>query len=191
MSESSTAYGQAKYQVRLDWGAAGAERILPGAHLAVVVDVLPSPDGDALSAKLAATLARPDLVALAGSLRNRTAVARCILELQEQRGERLMVAIIAAGHDAADGSRFAIEDQLGAGAVVDALVALGIDHTSPEAAVACAAFEGLRHAATHLIGASGRAVELVEQGRRPEVRFATEIDASTDVPVLRDGVFDA
>jgi len=191
VSESSTAYGQAKYQVRLDWGAAGAERILPGAHLAVVVDVLPSPDGDALSAELAATLARPDLVVLAGSLRNRTAVARCILELQEQRGERLMVAIIAAGHDAADGSRFAIEDQLGAGAVVDALVALGIDHTSPEAAVACAAFEGLRHAATHLIGASGRAVELVEQGRRPEVRFATEIDASTDVPVLRDGVFDA
>jgi len=75
--------------------------------------------------------------------------------------------------------------------VVDALVALGIDHTSPEAAVACAAFEGLRHAATHLIGASGRAVELVEQGRRPEVRFATELDASTDVPVLRDGVFEA
>ena len=191
MSESSTAYGQAKYQVRLDWGAAGAERILPGAHLAVAVDVLPSPDGDALSAKLAATFARPDLVVLAGSLRNRTAVARRILELQEQRGERLMVALIAAGEDAADGPRFAIEDQLGAGAVVDALVALGIDHTSPAAAVACAAFEGLRHAATHLIGASGRAVELVEQGRRPEVRFATELDASTDVPVLRDGVFEA
>ena len=87
--------------------------------------------------------------------------------------------------------RFAIEDQLAAGAIVDALVGLGIDHTSPEAAVACAAFEGLRHAATHLIGASGSAVELVEQGFRADVRFATERDVSQVVPELRDGVFRA
>ena len=75
--------------------------------------------------------------------------------------------------------------------IVDALVGLGIDHTSPEAAVACAAFEGLRHAATHLIGASGSAVELVEQGSRADVRFATERDVSRVVPELRDGVFRA
>lgn len=187
MSDASAPYAQAKYQVRLDWGVAGAGRILPGAHVAVVVDVLPSPDGDAI----AATLAGRALVVLAGSLRNRTAVARRILELQEERGERLMVAIVAAGEDTGDGLRFTIEDQLGAGAVVDALIALGIDHTSPEAAVACAAFEGLRHAATHLIGASGSAAELVGAGRRPEVRSATEIDASTEVPVLRDGTFAA
>ena len=49
----------------------------------------------------------------------------------------------------------------------------------PRRRVACAAFEGRRHAATHLIGASGRAVELVEQGRRPEAGSATELDAST------------
>ena len=40
MSDSGTPFGQAKYQVRFDWGAAGAERILPGAHVVVVVDVL-------------------------------------------------------------------------------------------------------------------------------------------------------
>ncbi|TYL54237.1 2-phosphosulfolactate phosphatase [Agromyces mariniharenae] len=192
MSETRAPYGQAKYQVRLDWGATGAERIVPGAHVAVVVDVLPSPDGEAI----AAALAGRDLVVLEGSLRNRSAVARRILELQEERGERLMVAIVAAGErtggragsevggsDAhSDAVRFAVEDQLGAGAIVDALIALGIDHTSPEAAVACAAFEGLRHAAVHLIGASASGAELVAQGRRPEVRAATEVDASDEVP---------
>jgi len=145
-------------------------------------------------------------VVLAGALRNRTAVARRILALQEPRGERTVVAIVAAGErssgatgaaagarvaTADDAIRFAIEDQLAGGAIVDALVALGIDHTSPEAAVACAAFEGLRHAGTHLIGASGSAVELVEQGYRADVRFATELDAAEVVPELRDGVFRA
>ena len=163
--------------------------------------VLPSPNGGAL----AASLAGRGVVVLAGALRNRTAVAEHILALQEERGERTIVAIVAAGErtnaaersDAEAGAgadepiRFAIEDQLAAGAIVDALVGLGIDHTSPEAAVACAAFEGLRHAATHLIGASGSAVELVEQGYRADVRFATERDVSQVVPELRDGVFRA
>ena len=170
MSETSAPAGQAKYQVRLDWGVAGAERIADGAHVAVVVDVLPSPDGQ----EIAAALAGRDLVVLEGSLRNRSAVARRILELQEERGERLMVAVVAAGEQAGSGEAHG----------VDALIALGIDHTSPEAAVACAAFEGLRHAAVHLIGASASGVELVAQGRRPEVRAATEVDASDVVPEL-------
>ena len=272
MIDSSTPFGQAKYQVRFDWGAAGAERIIPGAHVVVVVDVLsfttavvaavehgvaiaPWPWGDARGAAalaerlggvvagrrgepgpslsptsftgreafdeldgpvvlpspnggaLAASLAGRGVVVLAGALRNRTAVAEHILALQEERGERTIVAIVAAGErttaaershaeaDAGAGAdepiRFAIEDQLAAGAIVDALVGLGIDHTSPEAAVACAAFEGLRHAATHLVGASGSAVELVEQGSRADVRFATERDVSRVVPELRDGVFRA
>ena len=261
MSDSSAPFGQAKYQVRFDWGAAGAERILPGAHVVVVVDVLsfttavvaaaergvpvapwpagdeagaaalaerlggvvagrrgeagptlspmsfagaeavdeldgpvviPSPNGGAIAARLA----EREVVVLAGALRNRTAVADRVLALQEERGERTIVAIVAAGEqetpagaDARSAIRFTIEDQLAAGAIVDALVGLGIDHTSPEAAVACAAFEGLRHATTHLIGASGSAVELVEQGFRTDVRFASERDASRVVPELRGGVF--
>ncbi len=210
MGETSRPFGQAKYQVRFDWGAAGAERILPGAHVAVVVDVLsfttavvaaadqgiavaPSPAADPDGGAIAAALADRDLVVLAAALRNRTAVAERILALQEERGYRMIVAIIAAGDRADDRTpgdlRFAIEDQLAAGAVVDALIGLGIDHTSPEAAVACAAFEGLRHAATHLIGASGSAVELVGRGLRADVRFATERDVSRSVPELRDGVF--
>ncbi len=263
MNDSSAPFGQARYQVRFDWGAAGAERVLPGAHVVVVVDVLsfttavvaaaergvpvaPWPAGDAAGAAalaerlggavagrrgepgpslsptsftgdeavdeldgpvvlpspngsaIAASLDGRDVVVLAGALRNRTAVAERILALQEERGERTIVAIVAAGERTSpapggagvdEAIRFAIEDQLAAGAIVDALIGLGIDHTSPEAAVACAAFEGLRHAATHLIGASGSAMELVEQGFRADVRFATERDVTRVVPELRDGVF--
>lgn len=222
MSDSTTPFGQAKYQVRLDWGLAGAERIVPGAQVAVLVDALSfttaavvaaelgtdgtdgsaatsssaavagaGPTGDAHAATVAAALAGSGVVVLAASLRNRTAVARHVLDLQERRGERTTVAIIAAGEaEPADGGpRFTIEDQLTAGAIVDALVALGIDHTSPEAAVASAAFEGLRHAIVHLIGASGSAVALTAAGRRAEVRLATERDVTMVVPEWRDGAF--
>ena len=75
--------------------------------------------------------------------------------------------MIAAGELAGRGPaaplRFAVEDQLGAGAIVDALGALGIDHTSPEAAAACEAFRGLRGAVRHLLTASGSGQELLER----------------------------
>ncbi|WP_173923540.1 2-phosphosulfolactate phosphatase [Agromyces sp. Marseille-P2726] len=199
--------GQAKYQVRFDWGVGGAHRILAGAHVAVLVDALlfttlvvvaaengeDSPASGVAAAALDAEVAERELVVLAASLRNRAAVADRILALQEERGERMIVAVIGAGEPADNGRgiRFAIEDQLTAGAVVDALVALGLDHTSPEAAVASAAYEGLRQAAVHLIGASGSGAELVAAGRKPEVRLATQLDVTRVVPELRDGVFRA
>lgn len=213
MSDSTAALGQAKYQVRFDWGVDGADRVMPGAHVAVLVDALffttavvveaerqkagtdatAEATGDAHAAALAAALAATGAELFAASLRNRAAVADRILALQEQRGERMVVAVIAVGEPAsADGvSRFTIEDQLTAGAVVDALVALGLDHTSPEAAVACAAYEGLRNAAIHLIGASGSGLELTAAGRRADVRLASERDVTTVVPSWRDGAFRA
>jgi 2-phosphosulfolactate phosphatase len=75
--------------------------------------------------------------------------------------------------------------------VIDALGALGLDHTSPEAAAACEAFRGLRGAARHLLTASGSGQELVERGARDEVLAAAEVDASASVPVLRGGIFEA
>jgi 2-phosphosulfolactate phosphatase len=216
VSDSTTPFGQAKYQVRFDWGAAGAQRILPGAHLVVLVDALSYttsavvvaeqgavPDaataravdavapGDAHAAALAASLATTGVVVLAASLRNRAAVADRILAVQERRGERTTVAIVAAGEPepVGGGTRFTIEDQLTAGAVVDALVSLGIDHTSPEAAVASAAFEGLRRAIVHLVAASASGIALTAAGRRAEVRLATERDVTRVVPEWRDGAF--
>ncbi len=91
--------------------------------------------------------------------------------------------------------RFAVEDQLGAGAVIDALGSLGIDHTSPEAAAACEAFRGLRGAVRHLLTASGSGQQLLlRQGQQPddardEVLSAAAVDAASVVPVLRDGAF--
>ena len=74
-------------------------------------------------------------------------------------------------------------------AIVDALGVRGIDHTSPEAAAAGEAFRGLRAARRHLLAASGSGQELAERGAHDEVRAAAELDASTAVPVLREGVF--
>ncbi|MFD6053908.1 2-phosphosulfolactate phosphatase [Agromyces sp. NPDC060279] len=159
----------------------------PGATL-----VLASPNGATLARGFAvrAEAGGTDTpVVLAASLRNRTAVARRILALQEERGRRLSVAILAAGERGGDGVRFAVEDQLAGGAVVDALVALGIDHTAPEAAVACAAFEGLRRAVGHLQSASGSGVELVGRGVGAGVAAAAQTDVTELVPELRGEVF--
>ena len=251
--------------MRFDWGAAGAERILPGAHVVVLVDALSfttsvvmaaehgvaiAPWGDpddrdgatALARELGGIVAAPrggprpvwspasadadasrsDVVVLASpnggeiaralahdpglrgegshgpvvlaaALRNRAAVAERILALQEQRGERMIVAVVAAGERAGSARdlRPTVEDELVAGAVIDALVGLGIDHTSPEAAVACAAYEGLRQAAVHLISAAGSSVELRELGFGDDVRAATQRDVTRVVPELSDGVFRA
>lgn len=168
---------QQQYQVRFAWGVAGARRIAEDAHLLVWVDVLPDradatdhatdhATHDAAAAPLAALPDGPEVVL--GHLANATAVAGRVTSLQAERGDRCVVAVVAAGtghgaSDAVDGAGspdFAVEDLLGAGAVVDALTAVGIDHTSPEAAAASAAYAGLRRAVKHLVSASEGAREL-------------------------------
>lgn len=195
-------FSQSTYQVRFDWGTPGIDAVGTDAHIIVLVDglgvasnaVLAAEDGAeavAVDAALAARLASIDAVVLAGSLRNRSAVAKRVLEIQEERQGRTMVSIIAGGGTWADGSaRFTVEDHLAAGAIIDALVELGIDHTSPEAAVACAAFGGLKNASTHLVSASGSARALAASGDRDRVKSAAKRDATDLVPELRDGVFD-
>lgn len=206
-------FDQHRYQVRLEWGADGLRRLAP-ADVVVVVDVLRfsttvtdavargesvplDDDAHAVSLNGAAIAAAADeasgAVVLLGCLRNASAVARAILERQRSRGDRTSIAIIAAGELAGrePGAplRFAVEDQLGAGAIVDALGALGVDHTSPEAAAAGEAFRGLRGAVRHLLTASGSGQELLDLGRRDEVLNAAAVDAADVVPVLRNGVF--
>jgi 2-phosphosulfolactate phosphatase len=130
---------------------------------------------------------------LLGCLRNAAAVADALLAEQRRRAARTSIAVIAAGELAsreADAPlRFAVEDLLGAGAVIEAIGERGLDHTSPEAAAACEAFRGLRGAVRHLLTASGSGQELLDRDARDEVLNAAQTDAVASVPVLRDGVF--
>ncbi|WP_137844110.1 2-phosphosulfolactate phosphatase [Microbacterium sp. 2FI] len=209
-------FDQHRYQVRLEWGIDGLVRLAP-ADIVVVVDVLRfsttvaaaletgSVTGVALDASahevslngaaVAEAAARTGSVVLLGCLRNAAAVAAAVLAEQQRRGARTSVSIIAAGELASRDElaplRFAVEDHLGAGAIVDALGALGIDHTAPEAAAAGEAFRGLRGAVRHLLTASGSGQELIDHGRRDEVLAAAAVDAASVVPVLRDGAFAA
>lgn len=205
-------FDQSAYQVRFEWGEAGLAR-LALADIVIVVDVLRFSstlvDADRL-VKLADTLVwsingavvaeaasqlDPEPLVLIGCLRNAAAVAEVVLRIQDERQQRTSVNVIAAGErDAAGDLRIAVEDQLGAGAVIAALIDLGIDHTSPEAVAASETFRGLRRAVRHLLLASGSGRELAarEPGSAPRaatVREAATIDDSTVVPVLRDGVF--
>ncbi|RKR75589.1 hypothetical protein [Frondihabitans australicus] len=157
---------QERYQVRFEWGEAGAARIAAGVHAIVVVDELDG-HGQASAASLAAAIAeratggQSGTAALAGGAAVLCATeasaadaATRILRLQEELGDRCVVAIVAAGSLDADGARTAVEDLLAAGAVVDALAERGLDFASPEAAAAAAAWQGLRRATAHLLTAS-------------------------------------
>lgn len=214
----SSPFDQSRYQVRLEWGDDGLAR-LATSDVVVVVDVLRFSstvttrvaaggavplDAAAHAVSLngaatcrAAAALDPAPIVLLGCLRNASAVAEAIADEQRRRGARTSIALIAggelvpadAGAAARTARRFAVEDLLGAGAIVDALGVRGIDHTSPEAAAAGEAFRGLRAATRHLLAASGSGQELAERGAHDEVHAAAELDASTAVPVLREGVF--
>ena len=166
-------HDQSHYQVRFDWGRAGADTVAPDADAVVLIDVL--------STSPALALPGHPLV-VTGGFRNRTAVAQWVLERQAEKGDRCLVAVIAAGDLREDGSiRFAVEDLLAAGAVIDALATAGIDFVSPEGAAACAAFTGLRGAVGHLSTASSSGRELIALGRGDEIAPAMELDVSTEV----------
>ncbi|MCT9819119.1 2-phosphosulfolactate phosphatase [Microbacterium sp. W1N] len=206
----SSPFDQSRYQVRLEWGVDGLDRLAP-ADVVIVVDVLRFSStvtaavagGEAVpldeaahavslnGAAVAERAAGTGAVVLLGCLRNAAAVARAVLAEQTRRAARTSIAVIAAGErDGRSGPvRVAVEDLLGAGAVVDALSALGIDHTAPEAAAACEAFRGLRGATRHLLTASGSGQELIDAGRRDEVLAAAVVDDTDAVPLLRAGVF--
>ncbi|MGA0567193.1 2-phosphosulfolactate phosphatase [Rathayibacter sp. KR2-224] len=148
--------------------------------------VVPSLNGSRLTA-LASTYGVP---VVAATLRNRTAVAKWILDHQERIGRRAMVSIVAAGEVRSDESvRFAVEDLLTAGAVIDALGKLGIDACSPEAAAACAAYTGLERGIRHMFTASVSGGELLKDDQGDDIAVAYQTDVSTAVPVLVDGAY--
>ncbi|GGI48232.1 hypothetical protein BCL57_002703 [Agromyces flavus] len=181
---------QARYQVRFDLGVPGVARIGRAADVLVWADQVTTDVAGAASSPGAvdpvpaeALSAAPDAVVVAAALHDANAAAVWILAEQERLGRRVYVAVVAAGR--ADGG-FAADDVLAAGAVVDALMALGIDDTSPEAAVAASAFGGLRRAVAHLATASVSGREAVSTGADPAALRRDAIgDASAAVRVIR------
>ena len=177
---------QEQYQVRFDWGVQGAQAIGADADVLVVVDVLGEP------ADLTDLLESTTAVIVAGSLCNSAAVAAWALERQADKGDRFTVAVVAIGETRDSGAtRFALEDLLGAGAIIDALATVGIDYCSPEAAAAAAAFTGLRNATGHLIGASTSGRAATARGDRASVDVAIAVNSSDEVSVLREFSFDS
>lgn len=163
---------QSNYQVRLSWGAQGLTR-LAEAGVVVIVDAIGT--SDELSAQAAVLPHAP--VVFAASLRNATATAKAVYDEQIARGGRTAINLVLAGDDE---GRFAVEDYLAAGAIGDALTALGIDHSAPDVAVATEGFRPLTRALKHLLSASASGLALTEAGRRDEVKAAADWDAEAE-----------
>ena len=143
--------------------------------------VLPSPNGSAISARLAATGA----TVVGVSLRNAPAAASWV---RDRLGDGGTVAVVAAGERWPDGSlRPAVEDLWGAGSFLHHLVRGTAAEPVPEAGAALAAYrmvaDGLSPALHDCV--SGR--ELRDHGFPEDVATAAEFGVSDAVPVLRDG----
>ena len=143
----------------------------PGARLE-----LASPNGATVSLAAAGAGA----VVLAGCLRNASAVA------DAARRHGRPVGVVAAGERRPDGGlRPAVEDLVGAGAILHALGG----RPSPEARAAVATFRDAAAdlAATLAACVSGR--ELAGRGHAADLEVAAEHDVSRVVPRLAGGAF--
>lgn len=159
---------------QLSLSPASLQAIAPGTRL-----MLPSPNGSHLS------LEGGTATVFAGCLRNRGAVAKAALVAANGAD----IAVIPAGerwrND--DSLRPAIEDLLGAGAILDAL---GLPLTV-EARIARDSFRSAHASLAETIRdcLSGR--ELIDKGFPQDVELAVQLDVSSTAPILRDGAYRA
>ncbi len=138
--------------------------------------VLPSPNGATLS------LATGTTPTFAGCLRNASAVAAAAAAA----GKR--VTVIPAGERWEDGSlRPALEDWLGAGAILQALPG----SRSPEAEAAIAVFRHFRGRLFETLAACSSGKEAIEHGSIEDVELAADLDASGFAPKLVDNTYQA
>lgn len=139
--------------------------------------MLPSPNGSRLSVE-----AGPGPV-LAGCFRNAGAVARAALALAGG-GD---IGVIPAGERWPDGSlRPAVEDSLGAGAVIHAL-----DRPmDAEARVARGAYLAAAVELDQIIRSSVSGQELIGDGFEEDVDLALQVDTSKHAPLVNEGLYD-
>ncbi len=134
---------------------------------------------------LCAAAADTGAIVLAACLRNASAVAAAASVLAEDRP----IGIVPGGERwrPVDALRPSIEDYLGAGAVAAAVT--GRTAPSPEASLAAMAYQSAAGQVPELLAASVSGRELVTAGVAQDVALASEVDASTVVPMLSAGVF--
>ena len=142
--------------------------------------VLPSPNGSTIAATSTGCV-------LAGCLRNATAVARWLQDHGFGTADR-PVTVIAAGERWPGGElRPALEDLLGAAAII---AAFDEGHArSPEASATEAVWPAHQHRAAELLRDCYSGRELLERGFAADVALAADHDAQPTVPILTDGAF--
>jgi 2-phosphosulfolactate phosphatase len=140
-------------------------------------------------------LAREAPEVVIGAIVNASAVAAHLREALSRDSTELVevkrqdVTVVACGERWMDASedgalRFAIEDYLGAGAI---LHRIGVD-LSAEAQLCARAFEASKDQLLQLLLESGSGRELLARGDRASIELAATLDRFDLVPVLRNGV---
>ena len=139
--------------------------------------VLPSPNGSTL----AVTALHVNAAAVAiGCFRNAAAVAGWATTQARD------IAVIAAGERWEDGTiRFAIEDWLGAGAIISRVAG----NRSAEAESAAASFERLRLSIHATLASCPSGRELIDAGYPDDIDIASELDVDRAVPLLSGNAF--
>ena len=137
--------------------------------------VLPSPNGATL------TLATGRTPTFTGCLRNSRAVA----ETAVRCGKR--IAVIPAGERWPEDRslRFAVEDMIGAGAIISHLTG----RLSPEAQMAVGIYQQARGNLLEVFAQCGSGKELCERGFEGDVALAAQVDVEDCAPRLRDGAY--
>jgi 2-phosphosulfolactate phosphatase len=137
--------------------------------------VLPSPNGSTLSLTAGVT---PTFV---GCLRNSEAVARAAMEL----GRR--IAVVPAGERWKDDHslRLAVEDWIGAGAIIQHLEG----RRSPEAHSAAASYLEAADDLEDLLRHCASGKELIEMGYASDMPVCAELDVDTVAPILINRAF--
>jgi 2-phosphosulfolactate phosphatase len=148
--------------------------------------VLPSPNGSTIAAALCGAGA----TVMVGCLRNAAAVAE---RLASELDRGCTAVLVPAGERWADGSlRPALEDHVGAGAVLSALARLGYGPAmSPEALAAAAVFGAAQPRLLDWMKNSVSGKELIDRGFDSDVEVAAALGASRVVPTMADAWFRA
>jgi 2-phosphosulfolactate phosphatase len=146
--------------------------------------VIPSPNGGTC-----ARYGRAAPAVLAGTLVNASATGAYISTLLADSAA--CVTVVACGERWAehqdDGPlRFAIEDYLGAGAILDA-IPYG---RSPEADLCASAFHAVRTRIADVLWSCGSGIELRDRGREDDLRLASHIDLFSTVAIMRGDHFE-